>query len=73
LAPSLDFYRAKFDEAKSGMAHTEKRPRMHLMKCHKVNDCAIGEGQFPCVDLYRRYGMYRVPTAAGWKSAHTLA
>jgi len=50
--------------------HAEQRMRKHLMKRHKVKDRGIGEGRFPSVDLYRRYGLYKVPTAAGWKSAH---
>jgi len=54
-------------------AHTEQRMRKHLMKRHKVKDRGIGEGRFPSADLYRRYGLYKVPTAAGWKSAHALA
>ena len=50
--------------------HAEQRMRMHLMKRHKVKDRGVGGGRFPSVDLYRRYGLYKVPTAAGWKSAH---
>ena len=50
--------------------HAEQRLRAHLMKRHKVKDRGIGEGRFPSVDLYRRYGLYKVPTLAGWKSAH---
>lgn len=50
--------------------HAEQRMRKHLMKRHKVKDRGIGEGRFPSVELYRRYGLYKVPTAAGWKSAH---
>lgn len=53
--------------------HTEQRLRTHLMKRHKVKDRGIGEGRFPSVDLYRRYGLYKVPTVAGWRSAHALA
>lgn len=53
--------------------HAEQRMRMHLMKRHKVKDRGVGEGCFPSVDLYRRYGLYKAPTAAGWKSAHALA
>ena len=52
--------------------HAEQRLRTHLMKRHKVKNRGIGEGRFPSVDLYRRYGLYRVPTTAGWKSAHAL-
>ena len=50
--------------------HAERRLRTHLMNRHKVKDRGIGEGRFPSVSLYRRYGLYKVPTAAGWRSAH---
>ena len=53
--------------------HAERRLRKHLMKRHKVKHRGIGEGRFPSVELYRRHGLYKVPTAAGWKSAHALA
>jgi len=53
--------------------HAERRLRKHLMKGHKIKDSGIGEGRFPSVELYRRHGLYKVPTAAGWKSAHALA
>lgn len=50
--------------------HVEQRVRRHLMKRHKVKDRGIGEGRFPSVGLYERYGLYKMPTKAGWKSAH---
>jgi RNA-directed DNA polymerase len=53
--------------------HAEQRVRKHLMKRHKVKDRGIGEGRFPSVELYRRYGLYKVPTAAGWRPAHASA
>ena len=53
--------------------HTEQRMRTHLMRRHKVKDRGIGEGRFPSVDLYGRYGLYKVPTVAGWKSVHAKA
>ncbi len=53
--------------------HAEQRLRVHLMNRHKVKDRNVGEGRFPSVDLYRRYGLYKVPTVAGWRSAHALA
>ena len=52
--------------------HAEQRMRKHLMKRHKVKDRGIGEGRFPSAELYRRYGLYKVPTAAGWRMAHAL-
>lgn len=52
--------------------HTEERMRTHLMKRHKVKDRGIGLGRFPSQQLYGRYGLYKVPTTAGWKGAHAL-
>ncbi len=52
--------------------HAEQRLRAHLMKRHKVKNRGVGEGWFPSVDLYRRHGLYKVPTTAGWRSAHAL-
>jgi RNA-directed DNA polymerase len=53
--------------------HAEERLRTHLMKRHKVKDRGNGIGRFPRQQLYTRYGLYKVPTTAGWKSAHALA
>ncbi|MBZ0094076.1 MAG: hypothetical protein K8H75_01675 [Sulfuricella sp.] len=53
--------------------HAEERLRTHLMKLHKVRDCGADIGRFPRQQLYTRYGLYKVPTTAGWKSAHALA
>ena len=50
--------------------HAEDRLRTHLMKRHKINDRGTGLRRFPRVDLYGRYGLYKVPTVAGWRSAH---
>jgi len=52
--------------------HAEQRLRTHLRKRYKVKDRGIGEGRFPSADLYRRYGLCKVPTTEGWKSAHVL-
>jgi RNA-directed DNA polymerase len=52
--------------------HAEERLRMHLMKRHKVKDRGTGITRFPRQQLYTRYGLYKVPTTAGWKSAHAL-
>lgn len=53
--------------------HAEQRLRRHLMKRHKVKDRGIGEGRFPSCNLYERYGLYKVSTVAGWRSAHASA
>ena len=52
--------------------HAEQRLRIQMMKRHKVKDRGIGEGRFPSVELYERYGLYKVSTVAGWRSAHAL-
>ena len=53
--------------------HAEDRLRIHLMKRHKVKDRGTGLGCFPSRDLYGRYGLYKVPAVAGWRSAHASA
>ena len=53
--------------------HAEDRLRIHLMKRHKVKDRGTGLGRFPSRDLYGRYGLYKVPAVAGWRSAHASA
>ena len=50
--------------------HAEERLRVHLMKRHKVKNRGIGLGRFPSQQLYERLGLYKVPTMAGWKTAH---
>ena len=50
--------------------HAEQRLRTHLMMRHKVKDRKMGEGRFPSIDLYGRYGLYKVPGVAGWRTAH---
>ena len=53
--------------------HAENRLRTHLMKRHKVNDRGTGLRRFPRAHLYERYGLFKVPATAGWRSAHALA
>jgi hypothetical protein len=40
------------------------------MKRHKVKDRGTGFSRFPSQQLYAKYGLYKVPTTAGWKSAY---
>ena len=53
--------------------HAEARLRTHLMKRHKVKGRGSGLGYFPSADLYERYGLYKVPVVAGWRTAHAVA
>jgi RNA-directed DNA polymerase len=66
-------YRNSSQAMEKVKTHAEQRLRTHLMTRHKVKDRGVGEGRFPSVHLYRRYGLYKVPTAAAWRSAHALA
>lgn len=53
--------------------HAEDRLRTHLMRRHKVKDRGSGLRRFPRTHLYQRYGLYKVPAVAGWRSAHASA
>ena len=50
--------------------HAEERLRNHLRKRHKVKDRGTAYLRFPSRNLYARYGLYKLPMGAGWKSAH---
>jgi RNA-directed DNA polymerase len=50
--------------------HLEERMRTHLRKRHKIRDRKTGYVRFAERDLYVKYGLYKVPTTAGWTRAH---
>jgi RNA-directed DNA polymerase len=50
--------------------HVEQRIRTHLCKRHKVKSRGTGYLRFPNRILYEKYGLYKVPTTAGWDKAH---
>ena len=52
--------------------HVEERLRTHLRKRHKVRDRKAGFIKFDNRTLYEKYGLYKVPTTAGWTKAHAL-
>lgn len=52
--------------------HVEQRLRTHLCKRHKVRERNTGFARFSNQVLYEKYGLYKVPTTAGWKQAHAL-
>ena len=52
--------------------HVEQRLRTQLRKRHKVRDRKARYGRFGLRVLYEKYGLYKVPTTAGWTSAHAL-
>jgi RNA-directed DNA polymerase len=53
--------------------HAEDRLRTHLRKRHKVKDRGTALKRFRSASLYERYGLYKLPMGAGWKSAHASA
>jgi len=52
--------------------HAEQRVRTHLCKRHKIRSRWTALKRYPNSALYQKYGLYRVPTTAGWSKAHTL-
>jgi RNA-directed DNA polymerase len=52
--------------------HLEERLRTHLRNRYKVRDRKTGYLRFTHRDLYAKYGLYKVPTTAGWTKAHAL-
>jgi len=52
--------------------HAEQRVRTHLCKRHKVRSRGAGYIRFPNRSLYEKYGLYKVPTTAGWTQAQAV-
>lgn len=53
--------------------HAEERVRTQLRHRHKLQGRAQGYLRFPNAHLYDHLGLFKVPTTAGWRSAHALA
>lgn len=52
--------------------HVEERVRTHLRRRHKLVSRAQAYQRFPGSVIYGRYGLYKLPTKAPWRSAHAL-
>ena len=50
--------------------YVEERIRTHLRKRHKIRGRGAGYARYPSGVLYSEYGLYKVPTTAGWTNAH---
>jgi hypothetical protein len=50
----------------------EERLRTQLRKRHKIRHRVTGYVRFSRRKLYEQYGLYKVPTTAGWTTAHAL-
>jgi group II intron reverse transcriptase/maturase len=52
--------------------HLEESFRTHLRKRYKIRDRETGYVRFTNRNLYETYGLYKVPTTAGWTKVHAL-
>ena len=50
--------------------HVEEQVRTHLRRRHKLSNRAPAYNRFPGLLIYGRYGLFKLPTKAPWKSAH---
>ena len=50
----------------------EERLRTHMRRRHKLHSRGAAYARFPGHSLYERYGLFKLPTTAGWKKAHAL-
>jgi group II intron reverse transcriptase/maturase len=50
----------------------EERLRTHMRRRHKLHSRGAAYDRFPGHSLYERYGLFKLPTTAGWKKAHAL-
>ena len=50
----------------------EERLRTHLRRRYKLICRAQAYGRFLSHKLYGRYGFFKIPSLAGWKSTHAL-
>lgn len=68
------FHYRNCGKAMSGVkAHAEQRLRIWLRNRHKVRSWKEGYTRFPAACLYADYGLFKVPTTAGWTAkAHAL-
>ena len=73
MIPNSFHYRNSSLAMSKVRTHAEDQLRTHLRKRHKIKDRGSGLRCFPQVDLYEGYGLYKVFTVAGWRSAYALA
>jgi hypothetical protein len=52
--------------------HVEERVRTQLRKRHKIRHRVAGYTRFSRQKLHDQDGLYKVPTTAGWATAHAL-
>jgi group II intron reverse transcriptase/maturase len=52
--------------------HVEERLRAHLRRRFKLHSRAQAYHRLPTSKLYGSYGLFKLPTTAGWRKAHAL-
>ncbi len=65
-------YRNSSNVFRSARMQVEERLRTHLRRRHKLKSRGAAYDRFPNHSLYERYGLFKLPTTAGWKKAHAL-
>ena len=52
--------------------HVEERMRTHLRRRFKLHSRAQAYYRIPTSKLYGSYGLFKLPTTAGWRKTHAL-
>jgi group II intron reverse transcriptase/maturase len=65
-------YRNSSNVFRNVKMQVEERLRTHLRRRHKLHSRGAAYIRFPNHRLYLRYGLFKLPTSAGWKKAHAL-
>ena len=65
-------YRNSSNVFRNAKMQIEERLRTHLRRRHKLKSRGAAYDRFPNHSLYERYGLFKLPTTAGWKKAHAL-
>ena len=65
-------YRNSSNVFRNVKMQVEERLRTQLRRRHKLHSRAGAYKRFPNHRLYERYGLFKLPTTAGWKKAHAL-
>lgn len=52
--------------------HVEERMRTHLRRRFKLHSRYQAYYQLPTAKLYGKYGLFKIPTTAGWRKTHAL-
>ena len=65
-------YRNSSTVFRNAKRQVEERLRTHLRRRYKLKSRGAAYERFPNHSLYERYGLFKLPTTAGWKKAHAM-